>query len=79
MFFTWIDYTPSKYADYHYPMWADAMGWLISFSSVMAIPGIMIYKICTVDHPGSFIEVLYMYFTTLNSASTLCPYKCGML
>ena len=57
MFFTWIDYTPSKYADYHYPAWADGLGWLISMTSVMAIPTVMVYQVCTTEHQGSVWEV----------------------
>ncbi|KAK2155964.1 hypothetical protein LSH36_225g01061 [Paralvinella palmiformis] len=66
MFFTWIDYTPSKYADYHYPVWADAMGWLISMASVTAIPTVMIYKLCTVDYNGTLLEKL-KFLTTPTS------------
>ncbi|KAH9496362.1 Sodium- and chloride-dependent glycine transporter 2 [Bulinus truncatus] len=43
--FMFIDYKGSTYGDYTYPGWADAMGWLMTMASVIAIPIVMIYKI----------------------------------
>ncbi|KAB7507898.1 hypothetical protein Anas_00450, partial [Armadillidium nasatum] len=31
-------YSPSSYATYEYPIWADILGWCISFSCVLAVP-----------------------------------------
>ncbi|KAK3612140.1 hypothetical protein CHS0354_031215 [Potamilus streckersoni] len=45
MIFTWADFKPTVYGQYEFPKWSDALGWLISFSSVLAIPVIMVYKI----------------------------------
>ncbi|KAL3886790.1 hypothetical protein ACJMK2_026762 [Sinanodonta woodiana] len=45
MIFTWVDFKPTVYGEYEFPKWSDALGWLISFSSVLAIPVIMVYKI----------------------------------
>ncbi|ELT97454.1 hypothetical protein CAPTEDRAFT_170971 [Capitella teleta] len=45
MIFTWIDYVPSKYAEYHYPSWADSLGWCMSMTSVAAIPTVIVIKI----------------------------------
>lgn len=36
--FTFIDYSPSYYGDYAYPVWADVLGWSISFSCILAVP-----------------------------------------
>ncbi|KAK0063123.1 sodium- and chloride-dependent glycine transporter 2 [Biomphalaria pfeifferi] len=44
--FMFIDYKSSTYGDYVYPGWADAMGWFMTLTSVLAIPIVMIYKIC---------------------------------
>ncbi|XP_014679326.1 PREDICTED: sodium- and chloride-dependent glycine transporter 1-like [Priapulus caudatus] len=30
LFFTWIDYTPIKYASYVYPPWANGIGWMLA-------------------------------------------------
>ena len=57
MIFTWIDYVPSKYGDYHFPMWADMMGWMMTMSSVCAIPIVIVLKICFAEKVGSLWEV----------------------
>ncbi|KAK3863344.1 hypothetical protein Pcinc_030881 [Petrolisthes cinctipes] len=38
LIFTFIDYSPSTYGKYQYPVWADVLGWLISFSCIGAVP-----------------------------------------
>ncbi|XP_064100130.1 sodium- and chloride-dependent glycine transporter 1-like [Macrobrachium nipponense] len=38
LIFTFVDYRPSTYGDYKYPVWADILGWFISFSCIMAVP-----------------------------------------
>ncbi|KAL6447806.1 hypothetical protein ACFW04_000140 [Cataglyphis niger] len=50
-----MGYEPLSYEDYIYPVWANVLGWLIACSSIVMIPGMAIYKICTT--PGSFIQV----------------------
>lgn len=57
MIFTWVDYKPSYYGDYPYPAWADAMGWMMSMTSVAAIPVVMVYTLCTSDVEGTLWEV----------------------
>ncbi|KAL6447802.1 hypothetical protein ACFW04_000140 [Cataglyphis niger] len=49
-----MGYEPLSYEDYIYPVWANVLGWLIACSSIVMIPGMAIYKICTT--PGSFIQ-----------------------
>ena len=56
MIFTWVDYTPSKYGDYHFPAWADALGWMFTMTSVCAIPVVMIIQIARTNKKGSIIE-----------------------
>lgn len=58
MIFTWVDYTPSSYADYAYPAWADAMGWMMSMTSVAAIPVVMVYKVCTTEKKGTLWQTI---------------------
>ena len=36
---------------YLYPWWADLVGWFMTLASLMFIPGIALYKLCTV--PGN--------------------------
>ena len=57
MIFTWIDYVPSKYGDYHFPLWADVMGWMMTMSSVCAIPIVIVLKICFAEKLDSLWEV----------------------
>ncbi|XP_052805874.1 sodium- and chloride-dependent glycine transporter 1-like [Mya arenaria] len=58
LIFTWVDFKPTKYRDEVFPGWADGLGWLISLSSILAIPIVMIYKIIMHmrEHGTSFIE-----------------------
>lgn len=54
--FNWIEYQPSQYGDYVYPMWADVIGWLMSFSVVVWIPVYAIYRLCK-EHDGTVLNV----------------------
>ena len=36
--FNLVDYTAPTYDGYVFPAWAHAMGWLVSMSSIIAIP-----------------------------------------
>ncbi|XP_052678713.1 sodium- and chloride-dependent glycine transporter 1-like isoform X1 [Crassostrea angulata] len=45
LLFAWIDYSPIQYGSYSYPEWAEALGWLMSFFSIIFIPIVMLYKI----------------------------------
>ncbi|KAK8719450.1 hypothetical protein OTU49_014026 [Cherax quadricarinatus] len=38
LIFTFIDYSPSVYGSYHFPLWADVLGWFISFSCIIVVP-----------------------------------------
>ena len=57
MIFTWIDYTPSSYGSYKFPVWADVLGWMMTMSSVVAIPIVMVIKYIMADKQDSFWEV----------------------
>ncbi|XP_042907989.1 sodium- and chloride-dependent GABA transporter 2 [Parasteatoda tepidariorum] len=47
-FFSIVDYSPLVYAQvYRYPWWGEMMGWLIALSSMIWIPGYIIYYIYT--------------------------------
>ena len=48
-------YQPLKYRDYVYPAWGQAIGWLITLSSLSLIPTVMIYKL--INTTGSIQEV----------------------
>lgn len=55
-----IDHQPMPYADYAYPQWAIAVGWLIVMSSLSFIPGYFIYIL--IITPGTFLERLRSVF-----------------
>ncbi|XP_060081370.1 sodium-dependent proline transporter-like [Ylistrum balloti] len=61
--FTFVDYSPSEYGDYKYPGWADALGWVMAFLSVLAIPITMLYKISREDDEDSFVEKIKLLVT----------------
>ncbi|KAJ7380041.1 Sodium- and chloride-dependent creatine transporter 1 [Desmophyllum pertusum] len=50
--FSLVTYKPLEYDGYEYPVWGQAIGWIMALSSIMCIPVVMIYKIATT--PGSF-------------------------
>nr|CAD7423107.1 unnamed protein product [Timema monikensis] len=47
LFFNWVEYTPVKYGDYVYPIWADAIGWVFGVFPVTIIISVACYKMCT--------------------------------
>ena len=57
MIFTWIDFKPSFYGTYHYPMWADALGWMMVMTSVLAIPVVACVKICQAEKEATLWQV----------------------
>ncbi|XP_065220919.1 sodium- and chloride-dependent GABA transporter 1 [Planococcus citri] len=42
-FFNLIQWQPVKYMNYEYPWWSHAFGWFTALSSMLCIPGYMIY------------------------------------
>ncbi|XP_024947468.1 sodium- and chloride-dependent GABA transporter 1 isoform X2 [Cephus cinctus] len=52
--FNIIKFVPVKYLTYEYPWWSHVLGWLCGLSSMMCIPGYMIYIWCVT--PGSASE-----------------------
>ncbi|KAG8281912.1 sodium- and chloride-dependent GABA transporter 1 [Homalodisca vitripennis] len=51
-FFNLIQWTPIKYLDYEYPWWSHVLGWCTALSSMLCIPGYMIY--IWMKTPGDF-------------------------
>ncbi|XP_040174238.1 sodium- and chloride-dependent GABA transporter 1-like [Anopheles arabiensis] len=41
--FNIVQWTPIKYLGYSYPLWAHAFGWFTALSSMLCIPGYMIW------------------------------------
>ncbi|KAK3927707.1 Sodium- and chloride-dependent GABA transporter 1 [Frankliniella fusca] len=42
-FFNLVQWTPVKYLDYEYPWWCHAFGWFTALSSMLCIPGYMVW------------------------------------
>jgi len=51
-----VQYEPVRYDDEKFPVWAEYLGLMISFSSMMWVPGYALYYLVT--QPGSFMENL---------------------
>ncbi len=56
LLFAWIDYSPARLGDYEFPPWADGLGWMMSFASVIWILIIAIYKLVRADQ-GNILQV----------------------
>ncbi|XP_029366289.1 sodium- and chloride-dependent GABA transporter 1 [Echeneis naucrates] len=56
-----IQYTPVQYGKYHYPVWAEWVGWGVSLLSIVWIPLGAIQEICC--HKGSLVQRLKMATT----------------
>jgi len=54
--FYFVKYTPITMNTYEYPAWGEALGFLISFSSMVWVPGYFVYYMLTT--PGTWREVL---------------------
>lgn len=53
--FNLVQYSPIKYMNYEYPTWAHVFGWFTALSSMLCIPGYMIYAWLTT--PGDTATV----------------------
>lgn len=54
--FSLVTYTPLTYNEYSYPVWGQVIGWVMALSSIMCIPGVMIFKVMTIE--GTLQEVI---------------------
>lgn len=58
--FNLVQWKPIKYMNYEYPWWSHAFGWFTALSSMLCIPGYMIYLWRVT--PGTWQEVRQIYF-----------------
>ena len=42
---TAIGYKGNSYDDYTYPSWANALGWLLTMSSVLMVPLVILWRL----------------------------------
>jgi hypothetical protein len=43
LIFRFATWKPVKYQNYEYPWWGHVIGWCMAFSSILMIPGYLIY------------------------------------
>lgn len=67
LIFSWVDYTRIEYL----PRWADAVGWIITLTVIVAIFGTMI--VLLVRTPGSFSERLQVLTTPTRGWGPALP------
>lgn len=46
LFFNWVEYKPATYGHYVYPLWADAVGWIVGLLPVFVIFAVAFQQIC---------------------------------
>ena len=63
LIFTWKDYSGNTYGEYDYPSWANYAGWIITFSSVICIPIVAVFKVFREEGPilAVSLEILYLF------------------
>jgi len=64
--FYFVKYTPIVMGDYEYPVWGEALGFMISLSSMLWVPGYAIYFVLT--NKGTWKEVLTLGITPVIKA-----------
>ena len=42
---TAVGYKGNKYDEYTYPDWANSLGWLLTMSSVVMVPVVIVWKL----------------------------------
>ncbi|CAG9759976.1 unnamed protein product [Ceutorhynchus assimilis] len=50
--FQMIYYIPASYGDYVFPLWADALGWLIGISTLVPFFALLVYVLIRKEHVG---------------------------
>jgi len=61
---TAVGYQGNSYDDYIYPSWANALGWLLTMSSVLMVPLVIIYKVGVSLHRGDSLRDLLVPTST---------------
>ncbi|KAM7344241.1 glycine transporter [Cochliomyia hominivorax] len=61
LFFNWVEYKPATYGQYVYPLWADAVGWIIGLLPVLVIFMVAFKQIYTgPPHLGIKDRIVYL-------------------
>lgn len=76
LIYSWIKYQPVKYNNYHFPKWAEDLGWLISFSSIVAVPCVIVYKLVTERKGHTIIQkFLFLLMATRDWGPALVQHR----
>lgn len=67
--FNLVQWKPIKYLDYEYPWWSHFLGWITALSSMLCIPGYMIYL--WVKTPGDFQTKMKLLVRIEDDVATL--------
>ncbi|KAK2168161.1 hypothetical protein LSH36_20g15015 [Paralvinella palmiformis] len=51
-----FQYRPMTLGSYVYPLWANVLGWIVAVAPVIAVPLVMIYKICSAPAELTFVK-----------------------
>ncbi|XP_022094677.1 sodium- and chloride-dependent neutral and basic amino acid transporter B(0+)-like [Acanthaster planci] len=62
---SWVTWTEPEYNDKLYPPWARALGWLILITTLIGIPGQVVFEL--IRRKGSFLERLRIITAPLES------------
>ncbi|XP_059487992.1 sodium-dependent serotonin transporter-like [Neocloeon triangulifer] len=64
--FSLVGYEDLKSGDYEYPPWSITVGWILTSSSLVCIPGYILYFL--IKTPGTFMERLHKAITPQQDA-----------
>lgn len=67
--FNIVQWTPIKYLDYEYPWWSHFLGWITALSSMLCIPGYMMYL--WINTPGDFRTKMKLLVRIDDDVATL--------
>lgn len=72
-FFNLVQWTPVKYLGYEYPAWAHAFGWFTALSSMLCIPGYMIWLWKTTPGDTETVSIVTNYLNCRYSRHFAFP------
>lgn len=56
--FNLIQWTPVKYLNYEFPLWAHLFGWFTALTSMLCIPGYMVWLWYTTPGDKETVSIL---------------------
>lgn len=59
--FNLVQWKPIKYLDYEYPWWSHCFGWFTALSSMLCIPGYMLYSWLTTPGDTRTVSIFFLF------------------